>query len=132
MYHSLDDNIYTFFMNYFIHIFPCDLSNLSIEKLNYAKFTIDDPVAKISFWSYKNLFCDNIGLPKSLPIRYCVIKKFISWCPYKSHYFPITVTFLNLPHPSKLGVIFFTFFLSTKISYNFGGQGDLLKAEWLP
>ena len=48
MYLSLDENSYNFYVNYFEIISPCDLSNLSIAKINSLKFPINDPVAKIS------------------------------------------------------------------------------------
>ena len=67
MYLSLDGNSYNFYVNYFKIISPCDLSNLSIAKMNSVKFSINDPVAKIGskkfdfFWTYKreNLVCEN-------------------------------------------------------------------------
>ena len=48
MYLSLDENGHNFYVNYFKIISPCDLSNLSIAKINSLKFPINDPVSKIS------------------------------------------------------------------------------------
>ena len=47
MYLSLDEKRNTFFVNCFIVITPCKLSNLFIVEINSVKFTINDPILKV-------------------------------------------------------------------------------------
>ena len=54
MYISFEENGYKFYVNYFVAIFPCDLLNLSIVKINSARFTIKNPIAEINSVKFMN------------------------------------------------------------------------------
>ena len=95
---QLQMNRVLFYVNYFIIISPCELWNLLIGAINFAISSVN-----LSFLDLKKFVAW-----KFLPMWYCFKE---CWCFHKSHYFLVTMKFLNLRNPSKCGVIFLILFV---------------------